>query len=204
MRSRLLISGLSSVVAAFAGEHMTVAACNLGELPATVIEHAEAEAAYVFRAIDVEIHWTNCGAEVGAKDARMRPDFIIRVVGRHITKGGPWVRWMLGQAFMDAGGAGVMADVYYGTIEELVHLYPVAGGDQVLGYSMAHELGHLLIGPGHPRKGIMQAPWGKKELDAINRSQLQFSEAERATILRKLRSRAAGSNAAPGNDQHQE
>ena len=205
MGSRLLISGLFSVVAALAGEHMTVATCNVGELPATVIEHAEAEAAYVFRAMDVEIHWTDCGAEVGAKDALMGPDFIIRMrVGSHITKAGPWLRWMLGQAFLDARGAGVMADVYYGTIEELLHLYPVAGGDQVLGYSMAHELGHLLIGPGHPRKGIMQAPWGKKELDAINRSQLQFSEAERATILRKLRSRAAGSDTAPENDQHQE
>jgi hypothetical protein len=204
MKRNLTISMLVSATVAFAGQRVTVAVCNVDELPAQVIEHAEAEATYVFQAMDVEIHWTECGAEVGAKDARIGPDFIIRVrVGRHITKAGPWLRWMLGQAFMDPGGAGVMADVYYGTIEELVHLYPVVGGDQVLGYSMAHELGHLLIGPGHARKGIMQAPWGKKELDAIKRSQLQFSEAERATILRKLGSRAAGSNAPPGNDRHQ-
>jgi hypothetical protein len=122
MKCNLTISMLVSATAAFAGQRMTVAVCNVDELPAPVIEHA----------VDA----------IGAKDARMGPDFIIRVrVGRHITKAGPWLRWMLGQAFMDPGGAGVMADVYCGTIEERVHLYPVAGGDRVLGYSMAHEPG---------------------------------------------------------------
>jgi hypothetical protein len=144
MKRNLTISMLVSATVAFAGQRVTVAVCNVDELPAQVIEHAEAT--YAFRAMDVEIHWTECGAEVGAKDARIGPDFIIRVrVGRHITKAGPWLRWMLGQAFMDPGGAGVMADVYYGTIEELVHLYPVVGGDQVLGFWMhAQRLRRLL------------------------------------------------------------
>ena len=58
MKRNLLISALFSTVAAFAGEHMTVAVCNVGELPALVIEHAEAEAAYVFQSMGVEIRWT--------------------------------------------------------------------------------------------------------------------------------------------------
>jgi hypothetical protein len=86
---------LVSAAAAFVGQRMTVAVCNVDELPAQVIENAAAEAAYVFRAI-VEIHWTDCGAEVGAKDARMGPDFIIRMrVGKHVTKVGPSLRWLL-------------------------------------------------------------------------------------------------------------
>ena len=51
MKNQLLISGLLSVVTAVAGERMTVAVCNVGELPAATIEHAEAEAAYVFQSI---------------------------------------------------------------------------------------------------------------------------------------------------------
>ena len=90
MRNGLLIWVLFSTTAAFAGEQMSVAVCNVGELPARVIEHAEAEAAYVFQSMGVEIQWTNCGAEVDAADARMRPDFIVRVrVGGHIRKAGP-------------------------------------------------------------------------------------------------------------------
>ena len=44
MKRNLLISMLFSAVAASASEHMTVAVCNVGELPAQAIEHAEAEA----------------------------------------------------------------------------------------------------------------------------------------------------------------
>ena len=58
MKRNLFISALFSTVAAFAGEHMTVAVCNVGELPAQVVEHAEAEAAYVFRSRGVPIRWT--------------------------------------------------------------------------------------------------------------------------------------------------
>ncbi len=88
MKRNLLISALCST-AAFAGEHMTVAVCNVGELPALVVEHAEAEAAYVFQSMGVEIRWTKCGAEVDVADARMRPDFIVRVrMGGHLPKAG--------------------------------------------------------------------------------------------------------------------
>jgi hypothetical protein len=89
MKRSLLISTLFSTVAAFAGERMSVAVCNVGELPAQVIERAEAEAAYVFQSMDVETRWTGCGAEVDAADARMRPDFIVRVrMGGHLPKAG--------------------------------------------------------------------------------------------------------------------
>jgi hypothetical protein len=73
MKRNLMISMLFSAVAACGGEHMRVAVCNIGELPALAIEHAEAEAAYVFQSMGVEIQWTSCGVEVDAADAHMRP-----------------------------------------------------------------------------------------------------------------------------------
>jgi hypothetical protein len=50
-----------------------------------------------------------------------------------------------------------MADVYYGAIRELTLLDPIAGADRVMGYTMAHELGHLLIGAGHRPNGLIRA-----------------------------------------------
>jgi len=194
MKGRLLIWMLFSTATGFAGEHMSVAVCNIGVLPAQVIEHAEAEAAYVFRAMGVEVHWTSCAAEVDAADVRMRPDFIVRVrVCGHIAKAGPASLAAMGRAFMDPGGVGDMADVYYGAIQELTLLFPFAGADQVMGYTMAHELGHLLIGEGHRPSGLMRAAWSKTELDALNHRQLKFNDVERAVIVRMLRSRAAAS-----------
>lgn len=55
---------MSSTVAAFAGERMDVTVCNVGHIPDTAIEHAEIQAAYVFRAADVENHWTSRGVEL--------------------------------------------------------------------------------------------------------------------------------------------
>ena len=202
MRRNLLISALFSTVAAFAGERMTVAVCNIGELPAQAIEHAEAEAAYVFRSMGVEIRWTTCGGEVDSADARMRPDFIVRVrTGGHLPKAGATSLEAMGRAFMNVDGTGNMADVYYGAIRELTLLYPVTGADQLMGYTMAHELGHLLIGAGHRPNGLMRAALSKKELDALNHRHLKFNEAEQAAILRKLQSRAAGADEGVGNER---
>jgi hypothetical protein len=172
---------------------LNVAVCDLGGIPVSVIEHAETDAAYVFRAMDVEIHWLSC-AEMNVEDARMRTDFVIRMrVGGNVTTLGLASLDLMGRAFLNAEEAGYIADIYYDRIQELTRQYPFASNDRLLGYTMAHELGHLLIGAGHGASGIMRGPWGRKEFEALSRRLLTFSKAERATILRKLRSRGAGS-----------
>jgi hypothetical protein len=146
--------------------------------------------------MDVEIHWMDCGVEVGTADARMRPDFIVRVqTGGHITKAGPVSLDAMGCAFMDTTGYGFMVDTYYGAIRDLTTLFPFAGSDQLLGYTIAHELGHLLIGAGHRPSGIMRASWGKPELEALNHRRLKFNDWERAAITQKLGARKTASAA---------
>lgn len=98
------------------------------------------------------------------------PGFHRSGAGGHIAKAGPASLAAMGRAFIDPGGVGDMADVYYGAIQELTLLFPFAGADQVMGYAMAHELGHLLIGEGHRPAGLMRAAWSKKELDALKPS----------------------------------
>jgi len=172
--------------AAFAGESMNVAVCNLGQIPGAAIAHAQAEAAYVFQTMGVEIHWMECSAQ----DAGLRPDFIVRVqMGGRVTKAGPVSLEAMGRAFMDEKEYGFMADAYFGAIHDLTLLFPFAESDQLLGYVMTHELGHLLIGAGHRPNGIMRASLGKAELEEINRRHLKFNDWERETILRHLRER---------------
>ena len=96
----------------------------------------------MFQSMDVQIRWTGCGTEVDAADARMRPDFFVRVrVGGHLPKTGDTSLEAMGRVFMNVDGTGNMADVYYGAIRELTLLSPVAGADQLMRYTMAHELG---------------------------------------------------------------
>ncbi len=105
----------------------------------------------MFESMGVEIRSTSRVAEVDAQAARTRLDFVVRVrVGGHLPKADATSLEAMGRALMSVDGAGNMADVYYGAIRERSLLYPVAGADQLMGYTMAHELGHLLIGAGHP------------------------------------------------------
>ena len=187
MRRTLWIGTMFSA-AAFAGQTMNVAVCNVGQIPAAKVEHAEAEAAYVFQGMDIEIRWMECDAA----DKGVRPDFIVRVqMGGKAVKAGPVSLEAMGRAFMDEKGYGFMADAYFGAIRDLTVTYPFASGDQLLGYVISHELGHLLIGAGHRPNGIMRASLGKSELEELNRRHLKFNEWEQGMIRKSLAARKA-------------
>ena len=103
---------------------------------------------------------------------------------------------------MDSSGNGYMVDAYYGAIHQMTVQFPSVGTDQLLGYTMAHELGHLLIGPGHRANGIMRAAWGRKEIQALHQRRLKFQQAERAVIMRTLQIRdRKGARAAETNPE---
>jgi len=61
-----------------------------------------------------------------------------------------------------------------------------ADSDSVIGCVMAHELGHLLLGPGHVPDAIMRASWGTGDLEAIRRRRLVFNRAQNTVIRREL------------------
>jgi len=45
----------------------------------------------------------------------------------------------------------------------------------ILGHAMAHEIGHLLLGPSHSPAGIMRAEWTRKDLESAARNELSFT-----------------------------
>jgi hypothetical protein len=54
--------------------------------------------------------------------------------------------------------------------------------DELLGCVIAHELGHLLLGPGHVPGGVMQAHWSGNELDALRQRRLKFNHTQKEHI----------------------
>jgi hypothetical protein len=106
---------------------------------------------------------------------------------------------LLGRAFVSPSGAGYLADVYYGAIQ-FVAAHWVTDADALLGYAIAHELGHLLLGPGHVASGVMRAEWNKRDLFAIRLGWLKFDCAQCARIQHELQARAAlQDNPQPGS-----
>jgi hypothetical protein len=67
---------------------------------------------------------------------------------------------------------------------------------------MAHELGHLLLGPGHVPGGIMRAGWKSGDLDAVRKRSLKFNPAQSARIREALRTSIAIEGSADREQRH--
>ena len=66
----------------------------------------------------------------------------------------------------------------------------------ILGYAVAHEVGHLLLGTNsHPPRGIMRARWTEKELLAASAGRFGFFPQQAAKMRADVRMRNERSSA---------
>ena len=76
---------------------------------------------------------------------------------------------------------GILATIFYHRFEAVTK-----GGDssRILGYAIAHEIGHLLLGSnGHSQAGVMRAYWSHDFLRRAKRELLLFSP-EQGQLMR--------------------
>ncbi len=64
--------------------------------------------------------------------------------------------------------------------------------DLLLGYAVAHEAGHCLLGPGHSNSGLMRAAWNRKDSEEMTRLSLHLTKQE----ARKAAARLSGAELA--------
>ena len=93
---------------------------------------------------------------------------------------------VFGVAFLSDEGTGCYSDVFYDQAMQL-HADWHVGLSDLLGNVMAHELGHLLLGPNsHSRAGVMRAHWQEEELQQLSRGNLRFTDEQAEQMLGKL------------------
>lgn len=178
MQAKGVALALWSAGVLFAGSHVQVSVCNEGDIRPWVIRTAEAETGAVFQAARVTIVWLGCDSfpPPGA-DAR-RPLYIVRLRCDLVPKtAGPLSLDAMGKAWVPESGSGDKADAYVRAVEDMAERHQVQAG-VLLGYVMAHELGHLLGGPGHSPDGVMRASWGSAEVQALRQRWLRFNPAD--------------------------
>jgi len=193
----MLMAALGTVCVAFAAdaqenssERMNVSVCNLGELPGTVVARAENEASAVFRSMNVEVVWRECSDGPAPPQAarahwftlHLRSDAPPRMAGLASLD-------TMGLAYFAADGTGFLADTYYKAVQWVAGSNTSDAAD-LLGCVMAHELGHLLLGPGHVPNGIMHAAWKSRDVEAARKHWLTFNTAQSARIRSVLETTA--------------
>ena len=152
---------------------------NYAGVSERIVVAAKEQADTVLRKVDVETVWVDCPTSLAGlqtnTDCRGRAaptELVIRIVARSQNP-----RYPLGFAALptEKGKVASQASVFFEAAEELAAGYPVSKA-QMLGYILAHEIGHLLLGEGsHSGKGVMRTPWRKQEMDDAAKGTLGFT-----------------------------
>jgi hypothetical protein len=164
---------------------LKVGVYNYAGVGALRLQEAEGEAGRLFARAGVGIAWAKCALVHQAVEHYPQcssPDVVLRILPDSMAaRLGPHTE-ALGESFAPTGpGHGWDANVFYSRV---LDMSSPSGLDfaLVLGEVAAHELGHLLLGPGHTRGGIMQAKWSPEVLKQASRGELQFDTSEAASL----------------------
>jgi hypothetical protein len=99
----------------------------------------------------------------------------------------------MGHAAVDAEG-GNYASVFVPAVRAQAPGFGVSS-DLLMGYVLAHEVGHCLLGPHHSDTGLMRGGWNRKDAVEISRLGLHLTKEQG----RKAAAKLAAAESASGN-----
>ena len=170
---------------------LLVSVFNDARVDSATLAEGEARASAVFSEAGIEVDWLVCGPvdpadfspSHSACSALAWPSHLsVRIRPQAVSVSAD----TFGQAFVDTSGQGVYSSIYFQNLSLSAH-HPQLSNAEMLGYVLAHELGHLLLGTNsHSHTGIMQARWDSSTLYAAARSSLFFTPSQSSTLRSRL------------------
>jgi hypothetical protein len=178
------------------GPTLKVGVYNYAHIGSLELREAEGVAGRLFDHAGIRIVWVDCALaqeEIALHPQCSNSDVVLRFLPASMTAGLNEHAEALGQSVgWGENGRAWSANVFCARAMELASSWNLNLA-QILGDAAAHELGHLLLGPGHARKGIMVAVWSPQDLESASRGGLQFTADE--TSLLKAAVATMGSKA---------
>ena len=170
---------------------------NYATLSRKALQESLGQAGSIFRRAGVEIDWVPCRL---SETEVMRSGTCVSLLGPaelllRILPGGPGKPRgfrALGSSVVDPGtSSGNRASVYVDRVTGFARSVD-ADFSIVIGYAIAHELGHLLLGTiDHASFGIMCAVWSKDAMRLASTGSLNFTHAEAPRLRDEARRRRA-------------
>lgn len=163
---------------------------DYADLSGQEIERMTEVAGRVLGHAGITVNWMHCRGAAAPADAEalcstvLRPhDIVMRVQPREP------VRWdtgihTLGDSIVMANG-GQYSTVFVPAVRAQAKSFGVAF-DLLMGYALAHEVGHCLLGPGHSVDGLMKAQWNPKDAEGMTRFGLGLSKADAKRVIARL------------------
>ena len=173
---------------------LSVSLFNDAKVAPEVLAQAQSRASLVLEQAGIRVRWLNCSsAPLQAPGQFQRPSacssiafpshLSVRILGGTRRLPGEDI---FGQSFLDASGIGAYANVYYQHIAAS-GLQSFLSNGEILGYVIAHEVGHLLLGVGsHSPAGLMCARWSPAQLRLASKGLVFFTVAQSALMRSRL------------------
>jgi hypothetical protein len=151
----------NSVHAADLGQPIVLYVYDYAHIPAEQLARAECEATRIYRAAGVPIVWVSGSDAPGEPVARSLRVMILSREMSELKIGQDAVgEKTVGQASRATG----RAYIFYDRVVERAERY-APGVETMLGWVMAHEVGHLMLPePGHSDVGIMRPTFDRRTL----------------------------------------
>ena len=164
---------------------MTVLVLNHAGIPREVLTEAQAVASRIYAAAGVTIVWTE-PASVPRPSSAFR--LTMTILPMASFSGRSRSAAVMGTAPGVNGSAPAkLAYAFYDRVEEFARERGLDTATTV-GYVMAHEIGHLLLGRhSHSRAGLMRAVWGQGEVLGMAAGVLAFNESEARVVRMNAR-----------------
>lgn len=191
---------------------VTLRVYNYAHLDSTLLTSAQEVATVIFKGAGMETAWVDCPLSPAdfekypACEQKTRTtDFALRIMTASMAAKLPTADGPLGFAqHCPDHERGCVANIFYPRVDELASQ---RGGRaaRILGHVMAHEVGHLLLGPNaHSPSGVMRGVWSPDDLKFMNWSYLFFTRRQSAELRARLARRTnleTHPNFEPGSGQ---
>jgi hypothetical protein len=158
---------------------LTIKVYNYSPASSPTIGYAEAEAGRILLEAGIRVVWLNCRATSAeettapaCQDESVKSP-ILRIAPHAVESLGTL---LLGFTLPDPEGT-IYATVVYSRVQELAR-NRVASERKILGYGIAHEIGHVLLGSKHSASGLMREQWSNSDWRLADVELLRFSQQE--------------------------
>jgi hypothetical protein len=158
-------------------EVFTIAVYDGTHMRRGILDRGERTAENLLRRAGIKTSWLNCSGWQGAVPAECsRPSgegfLVIRITAKRDHRAG--YEEAMGEALFNATGKSGYCRIFRNQLDEVASASHVDAGN-LLGSSMAHEVGHVLKSDhGHSAAGLMSAHWFSPEITAAGRGALYF------------------------------
>ncbi len=198
----IVVAGLSGFAKESAesnpGKNLTIAlhVYDYAQVEEKDLARARDEVSRVLQRIGIEAAWLNCpvpGMErQNAQECRSTAGaLVLRILPRAMAERAGRDKGSLGFAQLaDDGAPTYEASVFYHLVASRAVELRCARG-VILGYTLAHEIGHLLLGTNsHAPDGIMRAHWTEEELRLASAGRVSFFPQQGAKMRAEVAARA--------------